>query len=239
MKIHCAMAIGMALLVGSTPAQEAATIEDRNERLSYALGMDMGNRLRGLALEVDPDRYMQGFRDALTGSGTALSAAEAHVMLIDLQRELKQRQRMARSGEPIKNEQGTPETAAAPAAPALADIKVSFKLDSRLTRGLYMGERWVSPPSFNRIQQPGQPLTVEAKAQGIDPKTRTPVPIRPQWIPSDPDMVVVAPAGGDAFNILVKRAGESRLKVTAEGASRELVIKAKSANDALQVEISQ
>ena len=102
---------------------------------------------------------------------------------------------------------------------------------------MYMGERWVSLPPYTRVQEPGKPLTVEARAARIVAKTRTAVAISPEWIPSDPDMVSVSPASGGAFNIMVKHAGESRLKVTAAGVSRELLIGANSGNDAMQVEI--
>lgn len=122
-----------------------------------------------------------------------------------------------------------------PAAP-LTDIKVSFKLDSRLTRGLYMGDLWVSPPTY--IGASGQD-TIEARALGIDDKGR-PVNIRPEWIPMDTGMVTVTPVRGNEVKITVRRAGESSLKVAAPGFSRELSIKATSSTgSSIQVAISQ
>jgi len=31
-------------------------------------------------------------------------------------------------------------------SPALGGIEVTFKVDPRIARGLYMGDRWISPP---------------------------------------------------------------------------------------------
>lgn len=126
--------------------------------------------------------------------------------------------------------------AAGPAAVSVTDIKVSFKLDPRLTRGLYMGERWVSPPTY--IGASGQD-TIEARALGIDDKGR-PVNIRTEWIPIDPEMVTITPGRGNEVRITVRRAGESSLKVAAPGFSRELAIKARSyMGNSILVEISQ
>lgn len=119
--------------------------------------------------------------------------------------------------------------------PALTDIQVSFKLDPRITQGLYMGERWVSPATYTGTSAQD---TVEARVQGTDAKGR-PVSISPKWIPADPEMVTVSPSQGSQVKITVKRAGESRLQVTSQGVSKELSVKAAVRNNVLQVEIAQ
>ena len=129
------------------------------------------------------------------------------------------------------------DTDAVPAS-GLRDIKASFKLDPRLTRGLYMGDRWVSPPTYTGVRQEGKEYAVEAKVHGVDARGRR-IFINPEWIPSDPEMVAVSPAEGDAVEIVVKRIGESTLKVAARGFDKELLIKATNKGNAIQVEISQ
>jgi hypothetical protein len=42
---------------------------------------------------------------------------------------------------------------------AVTDIAVVFKLDPRLTAGLYMGDRWVSPPTYSTVH-PGKQATL-------------------------------------------------------------------------------
>jgi FKBP-type peptidyl-prolyl cis-trans isomerase len=130
-----------------------------------------------------------------------------------------------------------PEEKAASADAGLKDIKISFKLDPRLTRSMYMGDRWVSPPTFTPARQ-GKTTTVEASADGLN-GTGKRVKIRPEWIPADPGMVEVTRGQGDDVQITVKRAGESKLKVVTQGFTKELVVKAVDQGDAIAVEIVQ
>lgn len=128
------------------------------------------------------------------------------------------------------------QAAAADAAPPTSDktgIHVSFKLDPRLTTGVYMGELWVSPPTYTTTLD-----TVEARVAGVDPKGSI-GNISAKWIPSDPKMVTVTPDQGDEVKITVHRAGESKLKVASQEGSKELIIKAKYEGNAIQVEITQ
>jgi FKBP-type peptidyl-prolyl cis-trans isomerase len=116
-------------------------------------------------------------------------------------------------------------------------IKVAFKLDPRLTQGLYMGERWVSPPKYNRAGT-AERVAVEARAAGVDAMGR-PKNITPTWTSADREIVTVTPNAGSAVTITVHRAGETSLRVSADGISKELAIKAVSQNNVMQVEIEQ
>jgi len=122
---------------------------------------------------------------------------------------------------------------------ALTGIEVSFKLDPRHTKGVYMGEGWVSPPiSIYAGAQIGTTPTVEAKVQALDAKGQ-PVDLSPEWIPADPEMVTVSPGQGNAVMITVRHAGQSSLQVTSQKASKKLSIKAWYQGDAIQAEISE
>lgn len=129
--------------------------------------------------------------------------------------------------------------AAAPVriVPSPATIRVVFKLDPQLTTGLYMGERWVSPPTYSAFQL-GTSVTVEARASGIDARGR-PAKINARWIPADPEMVTVTPGEGNEVKITVRRAGESLLQVTSHGLSKSLAVKAVRQDEILRVEIAQ
>jgi FKBP-type peptidyl-prolyl cis-trans isomerase len=123
------------------------------------------------------------------------------------------------------------------ATSALTGITVSFKVDPRLTRGLYMGDRWVSPPTYNRVGE-GKSVSVEARAHGRDTMGR-PLDISADWIPTDPEMVTVTPNRSHEVRITVQRAGQSSLRVTSQGVSKELVIRATDQGNTLQLEIAQ
>jgi len=201
-------------------AQDAAVLAGPKEKLSYALGMSLGKQFRSQSIEVDPDVYLQGLKDALSGGKTLLTEPEARAAVNALQGELKKKQ-------------------AAPRAPgALTGIEVSFKMDPRITRGMYMGDRWISPPTFTSTFQEGKETTVEARVHGVDAK-KNKMKIKPKWTPSDPEMVTVTPGEGSDVKIAVKRAGKSTLNVAAPGVSKEFSIKATEEGDAIRVEITQ
>jgi FKBP-type peptidyl-prolyl cis-trans isomerase FklB len=127
-------------------------------------------------------------------------------------------------------------TRASAPVPALAGINVSFKVDPRITKGLYMGDRWVPVP-YSQMGETKQ-VTVEARAEGVDGNGR-PVSISPSWTPADPEVATVVPGQGKEVRITALRPGESSLQVSSQGVSRQLALKAAYKGDVLHVEISQ
>lgn len=90
------MALGMLLLAGVAVAQDAPALKDQKEKLSYALGMDLGNQLRKMSIEVDPNLFGKGLKDALTGSKALLTEAEVRAAVSEMQAGLKLRAAEAR-----------------------------------------------------------------------------------------------------------------------------------------------
>ena len=133
------------------------------------------------------------------------------------------------------------------------DVAVSFKLDPRLTRSLYMGDRWFSPATFTTTQDVDR-INVEVRAVGRDARGQS-ARVDPEWIATDPKMVTVSPARGNQVTITVHRAGETKLRVVqplapstrsaADGRAgeqaivKELTIRAWKQGPAIQAEISQ
>lgn len=199
------------------PSKGAAKLLDKKAKRSYALGMLVGKKLKSQSDEVDPDLYLQGLKDALSGGGTLLTEQEARAAADELQQEMKGKQ-------------------AAAAAPA--DIKVSFRLDPRITQGLYMGERWVSPPTFTMVQE-GKTCTIDAQTSGVVSKGKRKKMVSPRWVPSDPGMVTVSPGVGNRVKITVLREGDSTLRVALPTASKVLSVKAAYQDNAIRVDITQ
>lgn len=120
---------------------------------------------------------------------------------------------------------------------AVGEIEMSFKLDPRLTRSLYMGDRWVSPSRFT-VPPRGKTSTVTASARGVLTDGRR-VEIDPEWIPADSDMVEIAKGRGGTVDVTVKRPGETRITVAFEGIEKAVLVKASERGGALVVELSQ
>ena len=79
-------------LAGSAAAQDAPALKSQKEKLSYALGMDLGNQFRMQSTDVDPALLFQGLKDALAGGKTLLTEEEARAAIAVLQNELAKKQ---------------------------------------------------------------------------------------------------------------------------------------------------
>ena len=124
-----------------------------------------------------------------------------------------------------------------PAEPAasLVGLTVSFKLDPRVIDPTHGGMAWISPHTYLGANAQD---TVHARAEGIDAKGRLSV-IGAKWIPSDPTMVKVSPGEGNEVRIVVKRAGQSKVKVIAGGVWQELAVQSRYQNQFIQIAITQ
>jgi len=86
------MAAGLTLLAGMAASEEGAVLRTEKEKTSYALGVDMGNKLKSQSVEVDADLLLQGLKDALAGGKTLLTPEEVRGTLLALEKELRTKQ---------------------------------------------------------------------------------------------------------------------------------------------------
>lgn len=223
------MAVALALLAGMAGAQQGPALKTEQQKRSYALGMVIGSQLRGESVEVELDDYVRGLKDALSGKAI-LTTEEARATLDVLRAELKKR-RVAQADGPRNSE-----APADPASREVAGITVSFKLDPRLTKGVYMGERWVSPPTYSRVQD-GDSLVVHARAAVRDARG-SPVQVSATWTPADSEIVAVAPGEGHEVRLTVRRPGATSVTVAHGERSKTLKVYAVEERGHLRVDIS-
>jgi FKBP-type peptidyl-prolyl cis-trans isomerase FklB len=124
----------------------------------------------------------------------------------------------------------------APQAPGavVTAIKLSFKRDPRMIDPFRGVAPWSVGPNYVGAYAQD---TVEAKAEGINAAGQA-SNISAEWIASDPKMVTVTPIQDGGVKIKVLGAGESKLNVTYQGLTQELVIKAKTSGKYIQLQIS-
>jgi hypothetical protein len=84
--------LAIALLAGQAFAQDAVGLKSDTEKLSYALGMDLGNQLRRKSVAVDPTVFGRALADALAGGTTLMTPDEARAQIAALQAEMIRRQ---------------------------------------------------------------------------------------------------------------------------------------------------
>ena len=229
--------LGVFLLFGQAMADEQAVTtqdndsqEKQKERQSYSLGYRFGIQMRRYSGDLEPDTFIKAFRAGLDGEKAAMTDQEMSEAIRSFRVEMRSKQAERMRGLVGKDKQ---QEVAEPAA--VSDIRFAFKLDPRLSGGTYGGERWVSPPTYTGASAQN---TVEVRASVFD-TAGMPMNISPEWIPDNHALVSVAPGNGQRVRITVQGTGESRLKVTANGASRELVIKAMEKHNVIQIEITQ
>jgi FKBP-type peptidyl-prolyl cis-trans isomerase len=87
-------------------AQEAAPLATEKDKLSYAMGMDLGQQLKTQSVDIDPAVFARGLADALAGGKTLLTTEEAKAAITELQKAMiVRRAEVARlSGEKNKAE---------------------------------------------------------------------------------------------------------------------------------------
>jgi FKBP-type peptidyl-prolyl cis-trans isomerase FklB len=125
--------------------------------------------------------------------------------------------------------------AAAEPAASLTGITVSFKLDPRTIDPTHGGMQWVSPRTYSGANAQD---TVEARAQGVDAKGGLSA-VSARWIASDPTMVNVSPSQGNEVRLVVRRAGQSTVKVVSGRVSQVLAVQSSHRGKFIQVAITQ
>jgi len=76
-------------VAGTAGAQDAPALKTSKDKISYALGMDLGNQFRKSAVDVDPAVFAQALKDALAGGKTLLTQEQARAAISELQEQLK------------------------------------------------------------------------------------------------------------------------------------------------------
>jgi FKBP-type peptidyl-prolyl cis-trans isomerase FklB len=107
MKIgRMAVVFGLVMVTNTVLAAETSELKTPKEKVSYAIGMEMGNSLKKNGVDVNPDLLTKAIKDVLTGQKTQLTDQEAGSMLTDLQKEMqgKRQESMKVLGEKNKTE---------------------------------------------------------------------------------------------------------------------------------------
>jgi hypothetical protein len=235
-----ALVSGVAMLVGVFASQKvpafrtdigatAKPLTTKTRKVSYALGVNLAGQLRSQLIDVEPEVLARGLRDGLAGNKTLLSDTEVRAALKEMQVDARTKRDVVRRAQARLRHQTAGDSDAITTDDLAKRATVLFKLDPRLASGVYGGERWVAPPTYTRVGE-GRTCTIDAKAPHFD---------RPTWTASDPDMVALTPGDESTVRIVVRRPGESTIRVDSDQISKTLKVKADYRNNVLQVEIAQ
>jgi FKBP-type peptidyl-prolyl cis-trans isomerase FklB len=73
MKKLIAVALVLSLCAGTGIAQKKGTPKTKKDKVSYSIGINLGKNFKMQGLDIDQAFFMQGIKDALGNSKTAMS----------------------------------------------------------------------------------------------------------------------------------------------------------------------
>src|SRR5882672_6868049 len=104
MKRTAIAVLALGLLACGASAQDApAALKTQKEKLSYAIGMEMGKGVKSQGLDVDPGLISQGLKDAISGGNALMTDDELKTVISGLQEEIKQKQMQAMDAAAAEN----------------------------------------------------------------------------------------------------------------------------------------
>jgi FKBP-type peptidyl-prolyl cis-trans isomerase len=88
----------------STPSN--SPFKTNREKASYALGINVGTSLHRQSVDIDPDLFAQGLKDAMSGKKPLITEEEGRAALMELQNEVRtqQAQKMKEEGDANKKD---------------------------------------------------------------------------------------------------------------------------------------
>ena len=84
--------LGIFLIVNLGFAEDDAVLKTEKDKLSYAIGMNIGNNLKRQSLELNLEIVSQGIWDSLTDGKTLMSEQEYRDTMTVFEQEMKQKQ---------------------------------------------------------------------------------------------------------------------------------------------------
>ncbi len=102
-KIFLTTALLASLMPLAQAADSAATFTDDKSRVSYALGMMLGNNWKNQGLDIDADQAAKAIKAIQSGSPTLLSAEDAQKTLQAFQTEFRAKQQAKQAEQGVKN----------------------------------------------------------------------------------------------------------------------------------------
>ena len=106
MKFKWVAVLGVLLVASLAFAEENVVLKDQKDKISYSLGVDIGNSLKNLPVSVNLDLVVRGINDVLSASKLLMTEQEIRETMTVLQKELMDRytEQMKVIGEKNKKE---------------------------------------------------------------------------------------------------------------------------------------
>ncbi|MEK6581272.1 MAG: FKBP-type peptidyl-prolyl cis-trans isomerase N-terminal domain-containing protein, partial [Nitrospirota bacterium] len=106
MKLRFMTVLSAALIAGLAVAAEKVELKTQKDKVSYSIGLDIGNNLKKQSVDINPDAFAKGLKDAFSGSKPIMTEQEIRDTMTAFQQEMiaKQLERSKGLGEKNKKE---------------------------------------------------------------------------------------------------------------------------------------
>jgi len=92
MKLRLIAIMGVLFLVSQVHAQENLVLKNQKEKMSYIIGMDIGNNLKKQGIDIETNILINGIKDAFASAKSLLSEQEIRETLATFQKEMQAKQ---------------------------------------------------------------------------------------------------------------------------------------------------
>ncbi|MEP6663845.1 MAG: FKBP-type peptidyl-prolyl cis-trans isomerase [Verrucomicrobiota bacterium] len=103
MKIILAALAFVSFLITASRAEDPIVLKTQKEKVSYSLGLEMGNGMKQQKLDIDPNILVAGFRAGFAGDKALLTSAEQKQVVDAFEAELQTRMEKETKELPEKN----------------------------------------------------------------------------------------------------------------------------------------
>jgi FKBP-type peptidyl-prolyl cis-trans isomerase FklB len=93
MKSTMMVILGVLFLVSQAYAQETLVLKNQKEKVSYIIGMRIGNDMRKQSIDIDPNILAKGIAEALAGAKPLLTDQEIQETMMAFQKEMMAKQK--------------------------------------------------------------------------------------------------------------------------------------------------
>ena len=97
MKRIALITLAAASVVSPLLAADESPLKTQQDKLSYMLGMNIGRDLKRNDVPVNPDLYLRGLKDSLSGGKTLLTDEEATQVMNAFRAEMREKQKIGRA----------------------------------------------------------------------------------------------------------------------------------------------
>lgn len=84
--------IGIIMLANAANAGENIELKSQRDKVSYGIGMDIGNGLKSQSIDIDPDILSQGIKDVMSGGQTLMTDEQFREVMTNLRNEMMAKQ---------------------------------------------------------------------------------------------------------------------------------------------------